>query len=125
MLERYKMAACSSEAISLSICYAILLVLSVFCFLKTNPNVQRFRTLLSFCLGIEKQKLIHNECLQFSVDKCRPTAKVCSTCKIVCLLIRPFVSIRTLTRLQIIQIAVENQCEKKAHGDPLHILNLP
>ena len=28
-------------------------------------------------------------------------------------------------RLQIIQIAVENQCKKKARGNPLHILNLP
>ena len=30
-----------------------------------------------------------------------------------------------LTRLQIIQIAVENQYNKKAHGNPLRILNLP
>ena len=29
-----------------------------------------------------------------------------------------------LTRLQIIQIAVENQYNKKAHGNPLRILNL-
>ena len=50
MFKRYKTAACSRS--SLSICYAILLVLSVFCFPKTNPNIQRFRTLLSFCLGI-------------------------------------------------------------------------
>ena len=28
-------------------------------------------------------------------------------------------------RLQIIQIAVENQCKKKACGNPLRILNLP
>ena len=62
MLERYKTASCSSEAtgISLSICYAILLVLSVFCFPKTNPNIQRFRTLLSFCLGINYNELIVN-----------------------------------------------------------------
>ena len=50
MFKRYKTAACSRS--SLSICYAILLVLSVLCFPKTNPNIQRFRTLLSFCLGI-------------------------------------------------------------------------
>ena len=30
----------------------------------------------------------------------------------------------TLTRLQIIQIAVEHQCKKKACGNPLRILNL-
>ena len=60
MLERHKTAACSSEAISLSICYDILLVLSVFCFPKTNPNIQRFRTLLSFCLGINCNELIVN-----------------------------------------------------------------
>ena len=35
------------------------------------------------------------------------------------------VSIRTLTRLRIIQVAVENQCKKKARGNPLRILNLP
>ena len=59
MLERYKTASCSSEAISLFICYAILLVLSVFCFPKTNLNIQSFRTVLSFYLGrkaVEKQK---------------------------------------------------------------------
>ena len=62
MLERYKTAACSSEAtgISLSICYAFWLVLSVFCFPKTNPNIQRFGTLLSFCLGINYNELIVN-----------------------------------------------------------------
>ena len=120
MLERYKTATCSSEAISLSICYTILLVLSMFCFPGTNPNIQRFRrTLLYFCLGINYNEFIMNA---FSS---RPTAKVCSMCKVVCLLIRPSVSIRTLTRLQIIQIAVENQCEKKAHGNTLRILNLP
>ena len=62
MLERYKRAACSSEGtgISLSICYAFLLVLSVFWFPKTNPDVQRFGTLLSFCLGINYNELIVN-----------------------------------------------------------------
>ena len=54
MFKRYKTAACSRS--SLSICYAILLVLSVLCFPKTNPNIQRFRTLLSFCLGISYNK---------------------------------------------------------------------
>ena len=34
-----------------------------------------------------------------------------------------FVCFYTLTRLQIIQISVENQCEKKARGNPLRILH--
>ena len=70
----------------------------MFCFPKTNPNIQKFRT--SAFTSVQ-------------------------SCKVVCLLIRPFVSIRTLTRLQIIQIAVENQFKKKAHGSPLRILDLP
>ena len=75
MLERYKTAACSGEAISLSICYAGL-----------------ERTSLSFCLGINDNEFIMNAFGSWS-SKCRPTAKVCSMCKVVCFLIRPFVSI--------------------------------
>ena len=46
--------------ISLSICYALLLVLSVFCFPQTDSNIQRFRTLLSFSLGINYNEFIMN-----------------------------------------------------------------
>ena len=87
--------------------------LNVFCF----PN-------FSFLLPWHRLWWIHHECLRFSVDKSPPTVKR-STCKVVCFLIRPFVSIYTLTRLQIIQIAVENQCKKKACGNPLRTRNLP
>ena len=67
--------------------------LSMFCFPKTNPSIQRFRTFQSFILSWHQLWWIHHECLLFSVDKCQLTAKVCSTSKVVCFLIRPFVSI--------------------------------
>ena len=119
MLERYKTAACLSEAISLSICYnAILLLLSVFCSPKTNANMQSFRTLLLFCLGINYNEFIMNA---FVLGR-----QVSANCKSMqhlqsCLFAIKPLCFYTLTRLQIIQIAVKNQCKKKARGNPLHI----
>ena len=61
--------------------------LSVFCFRKTNPNIQRFRTFFHSALASTMMKSSWIS-LRFSVDKCRQTSKVCSTCKVVCFLIR-------------------------------------
>ena len=122
MLERYKTAACSSEAISLSIRYGILLALSEFCFPKTNPNIQRFRSLLSFCLGISYIEFIINA-FGSRLTSVGQLQKYAARAKLF--LANEAFCVYTLLRLQIIQIAVENQCKKKARGNPLRILNLP
>ena len=57
--------------------------LSVFCFPKTNPNIQRFRTFFHSALASTMMNSSWIS-LRFSVDKCQQTAKVCSTCKVVC-----------------------------------------
>ena len=103
---------------------AILLVLACSVFRKPTQIYRGFELFFNFALASTMTWWIHHECLRFSVDKCQPIAKVCNTCKVVCFLNRPF-WFYSLTRLQIIQIAVENQCKKKARGNPLRILNLP
>ena len=69
----------------------ILLVLACSVF-RNHPKYTEVSN-FSFILPWHRLWWIHHECLRFSVDKCRPTAKVCSMCKVVCFLIRPFVSI--------------------------------
>ena len=87
--------------------------LSVFCFPKTNPNIQRFRTLSSFFHGIDYDEFFVNA-------NCKSMKHVQS-----CLFSNETFCFHTWTRLQTIQIAVKNQCKKKARRYPLCILNLP
>ena len=75
--------------LSLSICYAILLVLACSVFRKPTQIYRGFELFFHFALASTMTWWIHYECLWLSVDKCRPTAKVCSTCKLVCFLNRP------------------------------------
>ena len=84
--------------------------LRVFCFPKTNPNIERFRIFLSFCLGIDYDEFTN----------CKRMQHVQS-----CLFSNETFCFYTLTRLHIIQIAVENQCKKKARGNSPRIANLP
>ena len=79
------------------ICYAILLVLNVFCFRKPTQIIyRRFRTLHSFCPGINYNEFIMNDFGSRSTSVGQ-LQKYAASAK---LLIRLFLSIRTLTRLQ-------------------------
>ena len=107
-------------------CYCFVHMLRYFAGLKRvlfSENQPKYTEISNFSFVLPWHRLwwIHHECLRFSVDKCRPTAKVCSMRKVVCFLMRPF-CFYTLTTSQIIQIVVQNQCKKKARGNPRRIL---
>ena len=96
--------------------------LSVFCFPKTNTNIQRSRTFLSFCLGIDYDEFVMNA-FGSRWKSVGQLQKYGARTKLFILQLD--LLFLYFTRLQIIPIAVENRGKKKVHGNPLRILNLP
>ena len=109
-----RLLAPCSDAISLSICYTILLVLACSVFWKPTHGQIYIRGFELFFHSALASTMINLSWMlsilgrQVSIN-CKSMQHVHT---------RPVVSL-------LIQIAVENQCNKKAHGNPLRILNLP
>ena len=118
-----RLLAPCSDAISLSICYAILLVLACSVFRKPTQIYRGFELFFHSALASTE--------INLSWMLSILGRKVSANCKSMQHVQRFFVFSLDLLFpcfneiADYVQIAVENQCKKKARGNPLRILNLP